>query len=144
MKYGHVRFYERWPLLTIHSPVWHNKWIKKNKVDALDLCKINLQKTNFPLSSNLSSNSWQGYDGLKMHHIKKTYECVLEQENPLFDIPIWNILNTCVDAKNDRWVISKGLYILEFWRKLDLYIMKNLEFGELYIHFICKNILRTW
>ena len=76
MKYGHVKFHERWPLLTIHSSVWHNKWIKKNKVDASDLCKINLQKTNFPLSSNLSSNSWQGYDGFKMHHIKKTYECV--------------------------------------------------------------------
>ena len=122
MKYGHVKFLERWPLLTIHSPVWHNKWIKKNKVDALDFCKINLQKTNFPLSSNLSSNSWQGYDGLKMHHIKKMYECFLEQENLLFDIPIWNILYTHVDAKKDRWIISKGMSILNFWRILQIYV----------------------
>ena len=35
MKYGHVKFHEGWPLLTIHFPVWHNKWIEKNKVDVI-------------------------------------------------------------------------------------------------------------
>ena len=114
MKYGHVKFHERWPLLTIHSSVWHNKWIKKNKVDASDLCKINLQKTNFPLSSNLSSNSWQGYDGFKMHHIKKTYECVLEQEKTF----VWHtkmkyFIHTCGCKKwqmsHIKWYLYPGI-----------------------------------
>ena len=91
MKYGHVRFYERWPLLTIHSPVWHNKWIKKNKVDAI--CAKSSAKTNFPQSSNLSSNSWQGYEG-SQDASQGTYEC-FGTENLLFDIPMWNISYTC-------------------------------------------------
>ena len=124
-KYGHVTFHERWPLLAIHSPVWQTNESRKNKVDAIFVQNIQVQKKIRKLSF------------------------ILAIYLPVRDKAIWWFLKDASSGGYERKVLGRPTYFvwctnLNYFIRLDHARIKSWLMSHILVCIYPKFLKRTY